>query len=145
MARKANDSRDDSLYLLERFLSPLAEPRLWKVVYEDGVEVSRDVFNNSKYNPSKEVISVGIASANPEAQAAVNAAIAAANEAQNGDALMGTVASWTDAAVAQRNADAAAQAAAANASDNDNNKKDESSDNKKEDNNKNNNKKSDGE
>lgn len=115
--------------------------RLWKVVYEDGVEVSRDVFNNSKYNPSKEVISVGIASANPEAQAAVNAAIAAANEAQNGDALMGTVASWTDAAVAQRNADAAAQAAAANASDNDNNKKDESSDNKKEDNNK----KSDGE
>lgn len=119
--------------------------RLWKVVYEDGVEVSRDVFNNSKYNPSKEVISVGIASANPEAQAAVNAAIAAANEAQNGDALMGTVASWTDAAVAQRNADAAAQAAAANASDNDNNKKDESSDNKKEDNNKNNNKKSDGE
>lgn len=119
--------------------------RLWKVVYEDGVEVSRDVFNNSKYNPSKEVISVGIASANPEAQAAVNAAIAAANEAQNGDALMGTVASWTDAAVAQRNADAAAQAVAANASDNDNNKKDESSDNKKEDNNKNNNKKSDGE
>ena len=119
--------------------------RLWKVVYENGVEVSRDVFNNSKYNPSKEVISVGIASANPEAQAAVNAAIAAANEAQNGDALMGTVASWTDAAVAQRNADAAAQAAAANASDNDNNKKDESSDNKKEDNNKNNNKKSDGE
>lgn len=115
--------------------------RLWKVVYEDGVEVSRDVFNNSKYNPSKEVISVGIASANPEAQAAVNAAIAAANGAQNGDALMGTVASWTDAAVAQRNADAAAQAAAANASDNDNNKKDESSDNKKEDNNK----KSDGE
>lgn len=104
--------------------------RLWKVVYEDGVEVSRDVFNNSKYNPSKEVISVGIASASPDAQAAVNAAIAAANEAQNGDALMGTVASWTDAAIAQRTADAAAQAASADAG----NKKDDDSDKKSDDN-----------
>ena len=72
--------------------------RLWKIVYENGVEVERKVFNNSKYNPSKEVISVGIASASPEAQAAVVAAI----EGQNPDNIMATVGHWTDAAIASR-------------------------------------------
>ncbi len=76
--------------------------RLWKVVYENGAEVSRKVINNSKYAPSKEVISVGIATGNGEAQAAVVAAIAAANEAQNADALMGVVGTWTDEAIAAR-------------------------------------------
>ncbi|MDD6193315.1 MAG: VanW family protein [Lachnospiraceae bacterium] len=80
--------------------------RLWKIVYENGVEVERKVFNNSKYNPSKEVISVGVATASPEAQAAVLAAV----ETQNPDQIMATVANWTDAAIASRNQ--AAQAAA---------------------------------
>lgn len=80
--------------------------RLWKVVYQNGVEVERKVFNNSKYSPSKEVISVGIATGSPEAQAAVLGAI----ESQNPDAIMATVATWTDAAIAERAAQAAAQA-----------------------------------
>lgn len=83
--------------------------KLWKIVYENDVEVSRTVFNNSKYNPSKEVISVGIGTGSPEGQAAVIAAIAAANEAQNADALMATVASWTDAAITQRQEESAAK------------------------------------
>ena len=79
--------------------------RLWKIVYENDVEVSRKVFNNSKYNPSKEAaiatkddatIRSTIASYTPEAQAA--AAQAAAAQAA------------ADAAAAQA---AAAQAAAA--------------------------------
>jgi len=36
--------------------------RLWKIVYEDGEEVSRTVYNNSKYNPSNRTVTVGIAS-----------------------------------------------------------------------------------
>ena len=83
--------------------------RLWKVVYEDGAEVSRKVFNNSKYSPSKEVISVGIATGNPQAQAEVVAAIAS----QNQDVIMAAVGTWNDAAVAARAAAAAAQPAAA--------------------------------
>ena len=50
--------------------------RLWKVVYQDGVEVSRDVINNSNYNVSNVVVSVGTATDNAEAAAAVRAAIA---------------------------------------------------------------------
>lgn len=86
--------------------------RLWKIVYENGVEVERKVFNNSKYNPSKEVISVGVATASPEAQAAVLGAI----QGQNPDVILSTVANWTDAAIAARNA--AAQASAESKPDN---------------------------
>ncbi len=82
--------------------------RLWKVVYEDGVEVSRKIFNNSKYNPSKEVVSVGIATENPQAQSEVVAAIAS----QNQDVIMAAVGTWNDAAVAARAAEAAQAAAA---------------------------------
>ncbi|SEK94838.1 Vancomycin resistance protein YoaR, contains peptidoglycan-binding and VanW domains [Pseudobutyrivibrio ruminis] len=39
--------------------------RLWKIVYENGEEVSRDVYNNSRYNPSNRTVTVGIASADP--------------------------------------------------------------------------------
>ncbi|WP_461812473.1 VanW family protein [Faecalimonas sp.] len=39
--------------------------RLWKVVYEGGKEVSRDIFNKSSYNPSVTTVSVGTASTNP--------------------------------------------------------------------------------
>lgn len=82
--------------------------RLWKITYQNGAEVERKVFNNSKYSPSKEVISVGIATGSPEGQAAVLAAI----ESQNPDAIMAAVGTWTDAAIADRAAQAAAQAQA---------------------------------
>ena len=86
--------------------------RLWKIVYENDVEVSRKVFNNSKYNPSKEVISVGVGGATPEAAAAINAAIATKDDAT----IRATVANYTpeaQAAAAQAAADAAAAQAAA--------------------------------
>ena len=49
--------------------------RLWKVVYENGTEVSRDVVNNSNYRASEVQMSVGTYSDNPEATALVEAAI----------------------------------------------------------------------
>ena len=78
------------------------------------MEVSRKVFNNSKYNPSKEVISVGVGGATPEAAAAINAAIATKDDAT----IRSTIASYTpeaQAAAAQAAADAAAAQAAADA------------------------------
>ena len=75
------------------------------------MEVSRKVFNNSKYNPSKEVISVGVGGATPEAAAAINAAIATKDDAT----IRSTIASYTpeaQAAAAQAAAQAAADAAA---------------------------------
>ena len=86
--------------------------RLWKIVYENDVEVSRKVFNNSKYNPSKEVIAVGIGGATPEAQAAIGAAL----ETKDDATIRATVANYTpeaQAAAAQAAADAAAAQAAA--------------------------------
>ena len=50
--------------------------RLWKVVYENGTEVSRDVYNNSKYNPSNRTVTVGIASEDPNLSYAMLQAIA---------------------------------------------------------------------
>lgn len=85
--------------------------RLWKVVYQDGVEVSRDVFNNSKYQPSKEVISIGLGGASDAARAAIAAAI----ETKDDATIRATVAANTAEALAaaQQAADAAAAAAAA--------------------------------
>lgn len=53
--------------------------KLWKVVYENGVEVSRKVINNSTYAASAAVFHVGTASDNPQAAAIVGNAIASNN------------------------------------------------------------------
>ena len=53
--------------------------RLWKIVYENGEEVSRDVYNNSKYNPSNRTVTVGIASADPNLSYAMLQAVASQN------------------------------------------------------------------
>lgn len=50
--------------------------RLWKVVYEDGEEVSRDIVNNSRYAPSSKRIYVGVATDNPDYYNRMMAAIA---------------------------------------------------------------------
>jgi hypothetical protein len=50
--------------------------RLWKIVYENGQEVSREVYNNSKYNPSNRTVTVGIASEDPNLSYAMLQAIA---------------------------------------------------------------------
>lgn len=57
------------------------EARLWKVVYEDGEEVSREVFNTSHYEKSDQVIEVGTASDNAEIVKQLQAAIASQDEA----------------------------------------------------------------
>lgn len=55
--------------------------KLWKVVYENGVEVSREVVNNSGYRASEAVFNVGTASDNAEAAAIVGNAIASNDRA----------------------------------------------------------------
>lgn len=49
--------------------------RLWKVVKENGVEVSRTQINSSSYKMTPRTATVGVASADPEARAAMLAAI----------------------------------------------------------------------
>lgn len=49
--------------------------RLWKIVYENGQEVSRDVINNSTYKASEVQVKVGTASENADASAVVTNAI----------------------------------------------------------------------
>lgn len=55
--------------------------KLWKVVYENGAEVSRDVVNNSTYRKSDAVWNVGTASDHAEAAAIVKNAIGSNDEA----------------------------------------------------------------
>ena len=50
--------------------------QLWKIVKEDGVEVSREKVNSSTYKMTPRTATVGTASADPAAVAAINAAIA---------------------------------------------------------------------
>ena len=55
--------------------------KLWKIVTVDGAEESREAINSSKYSSSPKVISVGNVSDDPNACAAINAAIASQDEA----------------------------------------------------------------
>lgn len=55
--------------------------KLWKIVKENGVEVSREQYNSSTYNPSPKIVTVGIKSDSEEAVAAMKAAIATKDEA----------------------------------------------------------------
>ena len=55
--------------------------KLWKIVKENGVEVSREPYNNSTYNASPKIVTVGTKSNSEEAVAAIKAAIATKNEA----------------------------------------------------------------
>ena len=65
------------------------EARLWKVVYEDGAEVSREIFNTSTYEKSDEVIEVGTAGGSSSAVSALQAAIAS----QDAEAINSAVSS----------------------------------------------------
>lgn len=58
------------------------EARTWKVVYQDGKEVSREVFNNSSYISSPATYTVGTATDNAEAKAVVTSAIKSNDEAK---------------------------------------------------------------
>ncbi|MBQ7147553.1 MAG: VanW family protein [Pseudobutyrivibrio sp.] len=61
--------------------------RLWKIVYENGEEVSRDVYNNSKYNPSNRTVTVGIASEDANLSYAMLQAVATQNAATIANAI----------------------------------------------------------
>ncbi|MCR4694882.1 MAG: VanW family protein [Pseudobutyrivibrio sp.] len=61
--------------------------RLWKVVYENGQEVSRNVYNNSKYSPSNRTVTVGIASADPNLSYAMLQAVASQDAATIANAI----------------------------------------------------------
>lgn len=74
--------------------------QLWKIVKVGGVEESREVFNKSTYKASPRIVVVGIGSANPEASAAMNAAVAS----QDQGAIEAAAAQWNDAALAAQQA-----------------------------------------
>lgn len=69
--------------------------RLWKVVTVDGVEQSRDVFNQTSYKMSPTIYSVGTSSGNAEAVVAMKAAIATQDEAT----IRAAAAQWNDEAL----------------------------------------------
>ncbi|MDE7310259.1 MAG: VanW family protein [Eubacterium sp.] len=54
--------------------------KLWKIVKEDGVEKSREEFNNSNYRASPKIIIVGTSTSSDEARAYIQNAIASQNE-----------------------------------------------------------------
>ena len=102
--------------------------RLWKVVKENGVEVSREQVNSSNYMKAPRSATVGVATEDPGAYNAIMAAIASGSVDQvkavagayrGGDpaaiqaASDAAIQAAADAAAAQAAADAAAQAAAA--------------------------------
>ncbi len=61
---------------------PEISARLWKVVYENGAEVSRDVINYSTYIAAPETYGVGTVSDDPAAVEKINQAILTQDEAQ---------------------------------------------------------------
>lgn len=92
--------------------------KLWKVVKEDGVEVSREQVNSSTYQMSPRTAVVGTATADPNVSAQINAAIATSSIDQV-KATIANIQAAQEAAAAltqeQLEAIAAAQAAAAQA------------------------------
>lgn len=78
--------------------------KLWKIVLVDGVEQSREVFNNSKYNASPDIYSVGTASANTDAVYAITTALTSQDEAT----IRAAAEYWSDTAIAAREQEAQA-------------------------------------
>ena len=72
--------------------------KLWKIVKDNGVEISREEINKSAYMASNEVYEIGIVSAHPEAVAAINAAILS----KDVDAIKAAAEYYSDAAYAAR-------------------------------------------
>lgn len=66
---------------------PARKAKLWKVVKEDGVEVSREEVCTSSYRTKKATITVGTATNNAEAKKLVTDAIATQDEAKIKDAV----------------------------------------------------------
>ncbi len=88
--------------------------QLWKVVRENGVEVSREQINSSSYMKTPRSATVGVASPDEGARNAILAAVAT-NSIDEVKAVAGAYKAAADAAAAQAAADAAAAQAAADA------------------------------
>lgn len=75
---------NNALGVIKRTVAPHAsvKSKLWKVVTENGVEVSRTQFNSSNYMASPGTWSVGTATDNAEAKRLVTSAISSQNEAK---------------------------------------------------------------
>ena len=58
------------------------EVKLWKIVYENGKQVSKDVINESTYSKADKTISVGIKTKNSSAAAVVKAAVSTQDKAK---------------------------------------------------------------
>ncbi|MCM1223820.1 MAG: VanW family protein [Lachnospiraceae bacterium] len=86
--------------------------QLWKVVTENGVEVSREQINSSSYMKAPRSATVGVATADEGAYNAIMAAVAT-NSIDEVKAVAGAYKAASDAAAAQAAADAAAAEAAA--------------------------------
>lgn len=54
--------------------------RLWKIVKQDGVQQSKDVFNQSTYRSSPKIITIGVKGLSAEQRATLNAAIETKDE-----------------------------------------------------------------
>jgi hypothetical protein len=67
------------------------EARLWKIVTVDGVEESREVFNNSSYRESPKEVTIGTKGGSAEWLAAVQAAIKAGDDEATVKALVANV------------------------------------------------------
>lgn len=72
--------------------------KLWKIVKENDVEISKEELNKSTYMASSEAYEVGIVSSNVEAVAAINEAIATKDIV----IIKAAAAYWSDAAIAAR-------------------------------------------
>lgn len=63
------------------------EARLWKIVYENGAEVSREVFNTSTYTKSDQVVEIGTAGGSSWAVSALETAIGNQNWSEINNAI----------------------------------------------------------
>ena len=61
--------------------------QLWKIVYEDGEEVSREVINTSHYQKSDQIIKVGVMCDSSDASAVVSDAVASQDSDQIASAI----------------------------------------------------------
>lgn len=85
--------------------------QLWKIVKENGAEVSREQVNSSTYMKTPRSATVGVATADPSAYEAIMAAVAT-NSIDQVKAVAAPYKAAMDAAAAQAAAEAAAQEAA---------------------------------
>lgn len=82
-AAKKFVASDDAVGTLKQSVAGhnAVKAKLWKIVTENGVEVSRTVVNNSSYQSSKATYKVGTGTDNAEAKKVLTDAIATQNEA----------------------------------------------------------------